>query len=312
MNKKILTAFIAITLSLPISAQALLKSPVAYKAEIQPATLAILDTALDTSLPIFKDKIIYEVCIMEWPSCPNGKTFMEGTGSSVISQIGFSKNGFDHGTQMASAAIQTNPNMKILFVRIIGQNINYDKQISTEATLYNALNWVYNNKDKFNIKAVSLSQGNHNLLPGTNYCTSTPKSETAISNLLNSGVPIFMAAGNSRDYTRIDWPACIPQSVAIGAGTKNGIELYSNHDNNLTDFYANGNMKVFTYGNTQVNVAGTSISAQVAAASWISLIQVKPTLTFQQAYDLFSKTSTQIKGKQGFGKLMNVGAAING
>ena len=312
MNKKLLTAFIAIALFVPTTAQALTKSPVSYKAETQPATLAILDTALDTSLPLFKDKIVYEVCIIEWPSCPNNKTFMEGTGSSVISQTGFSKNGFDHGTQMAAAAVLTNPNIKIVFIRIIGQNINYDRQISTEAAVYNALNWVYQNKDRFNIKAVSMSQGNHLVMDGSTYCPSTPQTQSAISNLLSAGIPTFLAAGNNRDYLRIDWPSCIPQAIAIGAGTKNGIELYSNHDNNLTDFYANGNMKVFTYNNTQLNAAGTSIAAQVAAATWLSLIQAKPTLTYQQAYDQFVKTSTQIKGKQGVGKLMNGSAAING
>jgi len=45
-------------------------------------SLAILDTGLDTSIPSIKEKLIYEVCILEWTTCPNGQSFMEGPGST--------------------------------------------------------------------------------------------------------------------------------------------------------------------------------------------------------------------------------------
>ena len=313
MNKKMIAALIALILAVPTTSQAVTSKPVNFKAEIKPATLAILDTALDTSLPIFQGKIIYEVCILEWPSCPNKKNFMEGPGSAVVSPVAFTKSGFEHGTQVASAAIQKNPNIQILFVRIVPQNNNYDVQITTQATFYNALNWVYSNKDKFNIKAISISQGSTSMLvAGTEYCPKTQQTRDSITNLLSAGIPTFTAAGNNRYTDKVVWPACIPQAVTIGAGTENGIAIYSNNDSKVMDFFANGNMQVYTVGNKQVNVAGTSYSAPTAAADWISLFQAKPYLTYQQQYDLFVKTSIQIKGSQGTGKLMLLNGALNG
>jgi hypothetical protein len=237
---------------------------------------------------------------------------MEGPGAATLPLQAITKNNFDHGTQMASAAISANPNMNIVFVRIIGQNINYDRQLAGESTVYNALNWVYANKDKFNIQAVSLSQGHHNFPQSTNYCPSTPVTQQSIKNLLSAGIPTFMPTGNSRDYKMIDWPSCIPESFAIGAGSKNGIELYSNYDPLLVDFHAVGNVKVSVPGNLTKNAAGTSISTQVAAAQWISLKQSKPGLSIQQLSELILKTSKPIKGKQGTGNLFDLAGALNG
>lgn len=298
---------VALMLTIPATSHANIKNKT-----VNVPTLAILDTALDTSIPSIKSKLIYEVCILEWTTCPNGKSFMEGTGSSHLPIEAITKNGFDHGTQMASAAINANPNMNIVFVRIIGQNINHDRQITSEATIYNALNWVISNKDKFNIQAVSMSQGMGNLTPSANYCPSTPDTQQSIKNLLSVGVPTFVPVGNSRNYKMIDWPSCLPESFAVGAGSRNGIELYSNYDPALVDFFSNGNVRVIAPGNVSKNAAGTSISAQIAAAQWISLKQSKPSLSITQLSDLISKTARNIKGRQGTGKLFDLKGAING
>jgi hypothetical protein len=307
MNKKIVTGLVALMLAIPATSHANIKNKT-----VSVPTLAILDTALDTSITSIKEKLVYEVCILEWTTCPNGKSFMEGPGSSHLPIESITKNGFDHGTQMASAAINANPNMNIVFVRIIGQNINNDRQITSEATVYNALNWVLANKDKFNIQAVSMSQGNSNLAQSANYCPSTPTTQQSIKNLLNSGIPTFVPVGNSRNYKMIDWPSCLPESFAIGAGSRSGIELYSNYDPALLDFFSNGNVRVVAPGNVAKNAAGTSISAQIAAAQWLSLKQSKPNLSIAQLSDLISKTARSIKGRQGNGKLFDLNGALNG
>ena len=307
MNKKIVVGLVALILTIPATSHANIKNKTATV-----PTLAILDTALDTSIPSIKSKLIHEVCMLDWTTCPNGKSFMEGPGSSHLPIESIVKNGFDHGTKMASAAISANPNMNIVFVRIIGQNINHDRQITSESAVYNALNWVIANKEKFNIQAVSMSQGDSNLGQSPNYCPSTPITQQSIKNLLDIGVPTFVPVGNSRNYKMIDWPSCLPESFAVGAGTRSGIELYSNYDSKLVDFFSNGNVKVTVPGNIIKNAAGTSISAQVAASQWIALKQAKPNLTVAQLSDLISKTSRSIKGRQGAGKLFDLNGALNG
>lgn len=310
MNKKLLTAIFAATLIVPSTANAAFKT----EASIPTPTLAILDTALDTSIPAFQGRIAYEVCILEWNSCPNGKSYMEGTGSAVLPKNIIINNGFDHGTMMTSIALENNPNMNVVFVRIIGNTLSGTRQITNEITIANALDWVYNNKSKFNIQAVALAQGHHNLTPLADYCPNTPNTKSKISNLISVGVPTFIASGNGRDYKKIDWPSCIDEAISVGAtSAQDEITIYSNVDINRLDFVALGNTTAIKPLNFRVSVAGTSASTQIAAASWIALKQAKPGLSYTEQLELFTKTSSKVIGPKGtYGKLINLKVALNG
>ena len=312
MNRKLIAALIALTLITPSAALAAPKT--VKNSTLQVPTLAILDTALDTSLPIFKDKIAQEVCITEYNTCPNLQGFMEGLGSSTLPLKFLKQGGFEHGTQMASIAVKANPNMQIVFVRIIGNTANGSRQIVNEKTIYTALNWVIANKDQYNIQAVSMSQGHHTLLPGADYCNKTPITQSRIQILASMNVPVFFPTGNARDYSRIDWPACIPEGIAVGATTDNDdIAIYSNADLNLTDFYALGNLKSTLPGGALTNTSGTSASAQIAAAQWIAIKTAKPLLSYTEIYNLISKTSLPTRNsKVPSGKLINLAGALNG
>jgi hypothetical protein len=308
MNKKLITALVAATLS----ASTLIQVAPMAQANQAPA-IAILDTALDTSLPIFKDRIVHEVCILEWNSCPNGQSFMEGPGSTVLPLNIISRNGFDHGTQMASVVAGLNPDIKIVFVRIIGNTAFGQRQVANEVTVTNALNWVLVNKDKYNIKSIAMSQGHHNLAPLADYCPSTPNTKNLLISLTNAGVATFFPSGNSRDYSRLDWPACIQESISVGWSDQNeGISLNGNFDKDRLDFYALGNVRVTLPGGTVRNGAGSSISTQVLATTWALLKSKYPTYSQQQLIDLISKSSTQIRGSRGqFGKLVTINTALN-
>lgn len=305
-----MTALVAIALIIPASAQA---ASLQNKTVAQP-TIAILDTALDTSLPIFKDRILFEACVTQFSTCPNGMAEMEGTNSATMPAQFISKNGFDHGTQMASLAVAANPNVKIVFVRIIGSNPNGTRQVAGEPTVINALDWVYRNKDRFNIQAVSMSQGHHNLgAAGTDYCPKTPITEGKIKSLADAGVPVFFPAGNNRDYVRIDWPACIQSSIAVGAVMPtNEVAIYSNFDLKLIDFFALGTTRATAPGGRIVNVGGTSAATVIAATQWATIKSAKPTLTYSQIYDLISSTSIPTKNSRvSGGKLINLSGAIS-
>lgn len=311
MNKKIITALAALLLLTPITANA---AQLQNKTVVNP-TIAILDTAIDTSIPTIKDRIVYEACVTQWSTCPNGMSEMEGQNSAILPSNQISKNGFGHGTQMASLAIAANPNVNIVFVRIIGINRIGLRQASGEATVYNALDWVLRNQSKLNIQAVSLSQSHHNLgAAGTDYCPKTPITENKIKQLSDIGVPVFVSAGNNGDVMRIDWPACIPASVAISATmpTKS-VAFYSNFDPLLTDFMALGTTQATTVGGKKIPVAGTSASTVIAATQWATIKANKPHLSYTQIYELISKTSilsTNSKVKNG--KLINLEGALNG
>lgn len=309
MKKIIVTAFVAI---LSITSTTYANSALQNK-NVLPS-IAILDTAIDTTLPELSGKVVHEVCLLERGPCPNGGTYMEGPGSASMSKDLITKNGFDHGTQMAYVAIRNNPNMNIVFVRIIGNNPNGGRQVATEKTVVTALQWVIENKDKWNIQAVSMSQGHHNLLSVVDYCPKTPLTEGKIKSLQGMGVPVFLPAGNNGDINKIDWPSCIPASIAVGATmpTKT-IAPYSNNDSNLIDFFAQGTMPGITVGGTKVNLAGTSSATQIAASNWVAVKSAKPNLTYSDIYNLFVTTSTNTySSKIKVGKLMDLTKALNG
>ena len=308
MNKKLITAITAVAIMLSTTF-----ITVEAKAETQAPTVAVLDTALDTSLPIFKDKIAYEVCVLEWASCPNGQKFMEGPGSSVLPLNIISANGFDHGTQMASVAVNTNPNIKIVFVRVIGNTPSGARQTTSDAGISLALKWVLDNRAKYNIQSVAMSQANHSIITTqTDYCPATAPVRGVISSMLIANLPVFFAAGNARDYSRLSWPACINESISVGmADQYDEIDNMSNFDKDRLDFYATGNMPVTSPGGTIKNGAGSSISAQVAGATWAGLKFKNPNLTYQQTLDILNNTSKLIKGAKGqTGKLIDKSISI--
>ena len=254
-------------------------------------SIVIIDTAIDSSIPQLKAKLVQEVCFIGSMVCPNGQKFQEGLGSATLPSSQALKGGFEHGTVMALIANQVNPDADIIFVRIAGmlRNGKMDTYSINEVT--KALTWVVNNKQKYNIVAVSASMGNHNLGTGPNYCPIRKTHAELIGNidkLSASGVATIFAAGNNRDYSRIDFPACIPQAVAVGAATEdNAMAPYSNAAVEV-DFYSLG---VF---DTQVGrSAGTSAAAAAFSANWAKNYKG----TYQSTYDYFVSISKPAVGR---------------
>ncbi len=288
-------------------------------------TLAILDTALDTSIPSIKSRLVAEVCILDWASCPNKTKFMEGTGASVLPISMLSTNNFNHGTQMASAAIAANPNINIVFIRIVGNTSKGQVQTYGLNTLVNALTWVNNNKAKYNIVAVASAHATNAPVikrsASSAYCLPTAV-DTVISNLNNSGVPVFFPSGNSGGNTsmngKIEWPACISQSIAVGGVEtlnldKPQVSLTSNYDVNLVDLWGEIQQPTIYPGNVSGYSYGTSVSVQVIAAKYVQLKTMKPTLTSTELISLMKKASDPVENSYGQNVyLFNLSKVING
>ena len=215
---------------------------------------------------------------------------------------------------MVSIFTSNNKDVNVVFVRIIGATATGTRQIANESTFINALDWVYKNKDRFNIQAVSMSQSHHNLIQGADYCPKTTATQNKIKDLVGVGIPVFLPAGNLRDYNRISWPACITESISVGASTDyDQIPIWSNIDVSKTDLYALGITSAMSPGTQLKDVVGTSVSAQVAAAQWLTVKKLKPTLSYQQIYDLLINTSKTIYNPKKFaGKMINLQGALNG
>jgi hypothetical protein len=318
--KKLITMALAATLiamtSMPAEAN--------LKPKTVTPTLAILDTALDTSIPGIKSRIVAEVCILDWPSCPNGTRYMEGPGASVIPLNILSTSSFNHGTQMVSAALHANPNLNIVFVRIVGNTRAGAQQTYGINTLANALSWVNSNRLKYNIVAVASSHATNApviRMKTADYCLPT-KIDSIVSTLNNSGIPVFFPSGNSGTNPamkdKIEWPACIKQSVAVGGiETLNldrpQISLISNYDKNLVDLWGEVQLPTIYPGNKPGFSYGTSVSVQVIAAKYVQLKTIFPAYTADQLITLMKSSSVEISSPNGQSVyLFNLLKAING
>jgi hypothetical protein len=309
MNKKILT--VGLTISFLLSNA--IESSNANTALTQNPTIAIIDTALDSSIPILNGRIVQEVCILESGYCPNGEYFMEGKGAALLPTNFLIKNGFSHGTIMASTFAMHNSNTNIVFIRIIGASPTGARENVSGISLSNALGWVYKNKDIYNIQAVSMSQSANVKNGGYNYCPDLFDLSEKISDLYLVGIPVFLPTGNSGHKYKIDWPACIDESIAVGGATKEKkIASWSNVDINKTDFYDLGVVTSRTIGNKKINTSGTSISTQVAAANWMTIKSNRPDLSYGDIYRILDESSVKIYGSNNlWGKLINMNGALN-
>lgn len=299
---------------------ALLASTVATLAAFPPAqaevtlppSLVIIDTGIETALPIFQSHLIYEVCILDWNLCPNGKNFQEGPGTATLRADVLNTSGFDHGTQMASIALNQYGDLRFIMIRIVASNGYGNRMTVTNENVGRALQWVLDNREKFNIRAVSMSQGQHTLLAGSKYCPSIPSVQKNVVQLKGVGVGVFFPTGNAGDKKRIDWPACIPESIAIGAvNEKDEIPKYSNMDFALTDMYAIGNLKAIGSAGSTVNAVGTSISTQVAAVQWIEFVSKHPEANYSQIFiSLRSSGKLVFDANFRFGRKIEISAAL--
>jgi hypothetical protein len=290
--------------------------PIQYgsKASSNTGSLAIIDTALDTSILDIKEKVIHEVCILDGPYCSNGKSFMEGPKAASLPDKIIRSNGFKHGTQMTSVAIKSNSDLNIVFIRIIGHYNNGSRRPTTSKTLPNALKWVLDNHKQYNIKAVSMSQGSHNFgKKYKNYCPFTVNNYY-IQYLLARGIPVFLPAGNQSDHSRIDWPACIPEAVAVGGYEDDGtVSEYSNYDKTLIDVWEKINYNVVSPGGVEEKQKGTSISTQIAAANFIKILNRYPEYNVKDINKLIYSNMYQITNSKGMlGKVIDMDKIING
>ncbi len=271
-------------------------------------TIAVIDSGVATSL--FANNIAYEVCLINLPRCPNLKSKMEGPGAANLAPTKDKQ--LNHGTQMASIVTAVNPTAKIIPIRIVGMT---PKGV---AGLYNlddvqvALNWVIANREKFNISVVLLAQG---AVMGN--CRVPTGMAQSISTLKSANVPVITAVGNDSNRKAVFSPACLPDSVAVGA-TDNPwsgsepyaydpdaapyIARYSNGAQGQVDFYLNARYYTkLTDGSTKF-VVGTSNSAAALAGWWL----LNKKATFDETFNAIMATTTEAKNEFVTGRYVKI------
>lgn len=238
----------------------------------QAQTIAVIDSGVNTAL---FTNIVTEVCILEYAYCPNGKQFMEGKGAS---DIGVRTNAtLNHGTGMISIINKVNPSVNIIPIRIVGITDKGNPSLYSNNAVKSGLDWVLANYAKYNITAVSISQGK--TFAG---CKVPEGTEQVVATLKANNVAVIAATGNDGNRSAIDSIACLPDVISVGAtdnpdkGTKGiaydskakpYIARYSN-GNAQTSFYLNARMYVLQTSGAQKFTVGTSNATASLAGLW--------------------------------------------
>lgn len=235
-------------------------------------SVAIVDVGVNTSLV---SNIVTEVCIVEMLACPNGKQFMEGKGAS---DTGAPKNKtIDHGTNMASIVAKVNPKVGIIPIRIVATTTNGNPGLYTNKAVKSALDWVLANQAKYNIVAVSVSQGKI-----FKNCAVPDGTTKVVDDLRAKEVAVIAAAGNDRNQIEMMSIACLPNVISIGATDNpdpgvSGIAFcrtcepaIARYSNGNPTFYLNGRWYVTQGDGSTKFTVGTS-NATSAFAGWWAL-----------------------------------------
>jgi hypothetical protein len=297
--KKLLTLLISITV--------LGTTAVPVHAETPPAVV-VIDTGTNTSL--FQNSIVYEVCLVTSFRCPNGKMTMEGTGAANIPVT--TNRDLNHGTQMISLVLRFNPTAKIIPIRIVGITPNNTPGFYTMDDVQNALNWIVANRVKHNIAVVSLAQG-----AVFANCRVPAGMAENIAALKAAHVPVVTAVGNNSNRTAVFSPACLPDTVSVGA-TDNPwpgsqpieynpnaapyIARYSNGAQGQTDFFLNGRWNAMQLNGTTKFTTGTSGATAAFAGWWL----LNRKATFDETFNALMATTVDAKNEFQTGKYVRL------
>lgn len=273
-----------------------------------PQSIVVIDNGANTAL--FGDKISYEVCLLVSYKCPNGQPTMEGAGAAVPTKV--ATKDFNHGTQMVSLILRFNPNVKVIPIRIVGMTAIGNQALYSLDDVQRAFTWVVANRAKFNIVAVSLSQGK--VFAG---CKVPAGMAQSIATLKSFNVPVLASVGNNGDRTGVFSPACLPDAVSVGA-TDNawpGVEpveydknaspyiaRYSNGAQGQTDFFVNGRWNATVLDGSTKFTTGTSGATAVFAAWWV----LNKKDTFDATYTALMNTTVEAKNEFQTGRYINI------
>ena len=277
-----------------------------------PLSIAVIDTGTNTAL--FPNAIVGEACFVSMFTCPNGKAFMEGVGAANLPPT--TNATFNHASQMISIALKVNPTAKIVLVRIVGMSSKGMPGLYNLDDVKKALDWVIDNREKYNVGAVLLAQGK--IFPN---CKVPAGMTDQVATLKAAQVPLIAAVGNDSNRTTTMAPSCLPDAVSVGAtdnpwpGTQGYtydpkaapyIARYSNGATGQVDFYLNARWKGTMLDGSTKFMVGTSNAAAALAGYWTANRKA----TFDETYAWLLAGTTEAKNQWVTGRYVYVEQVI--
>ncbi|MBF8982320.1 S8 family peptidase [Lutibacter sp. B2] len=216
-----------------------------------------------------------------------------------------------HGTHVAGIAAgngYSNPIYRGIApeANIIGVKVLDENGSGSTSDILAGLQWVVDNKDKYNIKIVNMSLG----APADTSYMEDPLAKAAASAVAH-GLTVIAAAGNSGPNARtVTTPGISPKVITVGAVDDN--KTYSYEDDFVADFSSRGptpsglvkpnivapgvDIISLSYkGSTKyVSHSGTSMASPMVAGSAALLLEKEPDLTPSEISSKMTNTAVNI------------------
>jgi subtilisin family serine protease len=237
--------------------------------------VAVLDSGLDTDHTDLANDLVGEEC---YNDCDNGTDRQSGPGAA--------EDDHGHGTHVTGIITATGsvssvgvaPDAGILAYKVLDASNGFS---SLTGNVVVALDDIIANHPEVDL--VNMSLGTFALYSGS--CDAWPSfnviAATAINALRANGVAVFVSAGNDGSGTQMESPACITNSIAVGAtwDTVDQVTDFSN-SNSTTDIFAPGCSVVSTgLSNGIATFCGTSMASPASAGCAALLLEENATLT---------------------------------
>ena len=180
--------------------------------------VAVIDSGIDLTHPDFAGRIVGEQCFCAGPSgtvgcCPNALDTQSGSGAAADDH--------GHGTNVtgivagAGGVAQPGgaPAASIVSVKVLDSNNSF----CCTSDVVAGLDWVLTQHPDTKVVNASLGTGT---LFSSSCDTSSSFSQamaTAVNNLVANGTMVFASTGNQRSATSTSAPACVVNTIAVGA-----------------------------------------------------------------------------------------------
>jgi subtilisin family serine protease/outer membrane protein OmpA-like peptidoglycan-associated protein len=284
--------------------------------------VAVLDTGVDAQHPFLKGKVIAEACfssagragpVVMRSACPSGNRGETGPGAGRPCDPAY---GCGHGTHVAGIVAGANGEMSgvaaqasIVAVQVFSLLEGPKRgKFATALTsdILRGLEWVYDNRVRHNIVAVNMSLGGGRF---RRPCDQASPLTRIIALLARAGVAVVASSGNDGFGKAMVQPACIEDTVSVGATSlRDRIAAFSNSAGFL-DFLAPGateqpsgqqtagkGMGILSAipGSGFRRWAGTSMAAPHVAGAFAVLKGAAPEATLWQMTEALRRTGRML------------------